>query len=335
MNKIIKNIILSLGISIVFIIVFSLFFNTELSKFSNVNLTFVAIAIIILILKITVQGTRFYFILRTCNIVNIKIGESTLIRIASEFISLITPSYFGGEILKISWLKTKKVSVGKAVSLSFIEILFDVIIGSSIAIITGIYITLFFSLTYGIIITGISLIIILIYTLLIILTIKHKLPTPNIIKRIIRRILGEKKGTKIIRRIAYEKGSYYKNIKEFKKVMKLKNVIALTIMTLIIKSLLGMMLVSVFLALHSNIELILSLAAANISVTIGSIPITPGGSGIMELSSNAVIQSVLGNTYWNMIILWRIIYYYGGLIITGIALSIIIIKRNKLYNRIK
>jgi hypothetical protein len=58
-------------------------------------------------------------------------------RIAGEFVTQTTPSFIGGEIVRIAWLIKNGVSAGKAAWVATAEIIADVFVGSILAFIAG------------------------------------------------------------------------------------------------------------------------------------------------------------------------------------------------------
>jgi hypothetical protein len=59
-------------------------------------------------------------------------------RIGGEFVTQTTPSFIGGEIVRIAWLVKNGVSTGKAAWVATAEIIADVFVGSILAFIAGV-----------------------------------------------------------------------------------------------------------------------------------------------------------------------------------------------------
>ena len=56
-------------------------------------------------------------------------------RLAGEFVTQTTPSYVGGELVRIAWLSRDGVPPGKAAWVTTMEIIADVFVGAVLAFI--------------------------------------------------------------------------------------------------------------------------------------------------------------------------------------------------------
>src|ERR671921_741614 len=88
--------------------------------------------------RIFLQAVRFYYFVRKF----IGDGVSSFwkiiyARLAGEFVTQTTPSYVGGELVRIAFLTKNNVSAGKAAWVTTMEIIADVFVGTILAFIAG------------------------------------------------------------------------------------------------------------------------------------------------------------------------------------------------------
>ena len=91
--------------------------------------------------------------------------------------------------------------------------------------------------------------------------------------------------------------------------------------------LIGLSLWIVLSAADVKIDLLSSTLVAYGGVTMSAIPISIGGSGVMELAVQLYLSSVFGFSSWAGIVMWRIASFQFLLVITGIAFVLLILRR--------
>ncbi len=88
--------------------------------------------------KIMIQAFRFkYFIKNFIGYDVASTGRTVSARLAGEFVTQTTPSYVGGEFVRIAWLSKNGVAPGKAAWVTTMEIIADVFVSSMLAFIAG------------------------------------------------------------------------------------------------------------------------------------------------------------------------------------------------------
>ncbi|HEX5893088.1 MAG TPA: lysylphosphatidylglycerol synthase domain-containing protein, partial [Nitrososphaeraceae archaeon] len=111
MNWKLIGILISL-LPLLFLFIFS---PVSVTEIFSVGLVPFIISVIFSLTKVFLQAFRFkYFVDK---FLNYKIGSSfnlISVRIGSEFVTNTTPSYIGGEIVRIAWLTKNKVPAGIA-----------------------------------------------------------------------------------------------------------------------------------------------------------------------------------------------------------------------------
>mgnify|MGYP001186774542 CR=1 FL=1 len=118
---------IGITVSLTIMVTYSFLLGVEFSDVLRIGLLGFILAGILNVSRLIVQGLRFHILVKAFGgEINCAIHESVLTRIASEFIALISPSYFGGEALRVAWLKSKGVDIGRAAWTSFTELFLDV-----------------------------------------------------------------------------------------------------------------------------------------------------------------------------------------------------------------
>ena len=88
--------------------------------------------------RILLQAYRFRYFINHFIGPNYSTTLKTMnARIAGEFVTQTTPSFIGGEIVRIAWLIKNGVSAGRAAWVATAEIIADVFVGSILAFIAG------------------------------------------------------------------------------------------------------------------------------------------------------------------------------------------------------
>ncbi len=88
--------------------------------------------------RIMLQAFRFKYFIREFIGRDISSTASTIsARLAGEYETQTTPSYVGGELVRIAWLTKKGVPAGKAAWLATMEIIADVLVGTMLGFVAG------------------------------------------------------------------------------------------------------------------------------------------------------------------------------------------------------
>ncbi len=88
--------------------------------------------------KIFLQAIRFYYFIRKFIGKDVSsFWKICFARLAGEFVTQTTPSYIGGELVRIAFLTKNNVPAGKAAWVTTMEIIADVFVGTILAFIAG------------------------------------------------------------------------------------------------------------------------------------------------------------------------------------------------------
>ncbi len=290
------------------------------------------------ITKMMLQALRFkYFIRRFLGYDVASTGKTVAARLAGEFVTQTTPSYIGGEFVRIAWLSRNGVSPGKAAWVATMEIIADVFVGSVLAFIAGAL-----AIYRGGSVVGIAVILVTIPTFavwlsLVLFSAKRTLRLPSFSQKIAEKFLSKKRAENLINTantaIADLCNMSRENFNSKKSVTTFAVGIAITVAAFVFQGLSFMVLAD---AVESRIGLFDSLMATSASTAVANLPITIGGSGLAELGIWAYLANLSGipnladvvkDSQLSVIIAWRIATYHVPLVLAWIALMKITVRK--------
>jgi glycosyltransferase 2 family protein len=281
--------------------------------------------------KIMLQAYRFkYFIKNFIGYDVSSTGKTISARLAGEFVTQTTPSYIGGEFVRIAWLSKNGVAPGKAAWVTTMEIIADVFVASMLAFIAG-----SLAIYRGGTVVGIAVILITIPTFgvwlaLLIFSAKRNLRLPRIAERLIARFMQREKADRLITSANSAIADLCKmsreNFNSPKAIRTFAIGMAITFVAFVFQGISFLVLAN---AVETKIGLFDSVMATSASTALANLPITIGGSGLAELGIWAYISNLSGipdigtitsDSQLNVIIAWRIATYHVPLVIMWIAL---------------
>jgi glycosyltransferase 2 family protein len=290
------------------------------------------------IMKMMLQALRFkYFIRRFLGYDVASTGKTVAARLAGEFVTQTTPSYVGGEFVRIAWLSRNGVPAGKAAWVATMEIIADVFVGSVLAFIAGAL-----AIYRGGSVVGIAVILVTIPTFavwlsLVLFSAKRTLRLPSFSQRIAEKFLSKKRADNLINTANAAIADLCKmsreNFNSRKSINTFAIGIAITVIAFVFQGLSFMVLAN---AVESRIGFFDSLMATSASTAVANLPVTIGGSGLAELGIWAYLanlsgipnlQDVVKDSHLNVIIAWRIATYHVPLVLTWIALMKITVPK--------
>lgn len=335
--------LLAIPVSIVPLLIMFLFTHVSISDIFAVGLMPFTTSVVSVMGKIMLQAFRFkYFITEFIGPDVSSTGKIITARLAGEFVTQTTPSYVGGELVRIAFLTKNGVPVGRAAWVTTMEIIADVFVGTTLAFIAGAV-----AIYNGGDFIGFTVILVAIPTLafwlsLLVFSAKRNLHLPFFSKKILRKMMSKDKADGMIdsanNAIADLCKMSRENFNSVKAVKVFVLGIALTLAAFLLQGLSFMVLAN---AVGSHIGFLGSLLATSASTVLSTLPITIGGSGLAELGIWAYISNlngipslkdVLNNSQLSVIIAWRIASYHIPLIIMWIALMRLTIGKVTLQN---
>lgn len=316
-----RTVLAGVSLSVASIVLYVIILGIKPSDIASVGYRAFIAASLLALLKLLVQGVRFHIIARQLHASHpIPAHRSILMRISSEFVSMVTPAYIGGETLRVAWLTKNGIQGGQAIWAVYLEILNDVVAGTIIAIIAGIY-----AVQKGVYLTGALVLVIsggilFFYILVTILSIKKLIRVPSFLMPLARRAVGAKRVKMLEELIETTSASYDEAASNLLGYSSLKAVLLVSILTILIVVLAGFVFWVIASASGLQVDPFLSILSVYVSITIGSLPITIGGSGLSEIGISLFASSVLGSVAWASILVWRIASYHVPLAFSSIVL---------------
>ena len=281
--------------------------------------------------RVMLQAFRFEYFIRAFIGRNVSsVGSAISARLAGEFVTQTTPSFIGGEVVRIAFLTKNGVPAGRAAWVTTMEIIADVLVGTMLAFIAGAI-----AIYNGGGFIGITVILVAIPTLifwlsLVILSAKRNLCLPLFVVKLLKRFISREKAEKITNSTNIALTDLCNMSREnfsSNQVVRIFVIgIGITFVAFVLQGISFMVLAN---AVGLDIGLFESLLATSASTAISTIPITIGGSGLAELGIWAYISRLNGipslsglamSSQLNVVIAWRIASYHVPLLIMWVAL---------------
>lgn len=323
--------ILAIPISIVpFVILFATANVSPQDVFAVGLVPFVASAAAA-VARVMLQAYRFkYFVRKFIGHDISSTGKTMSARLAGEFVTSTTPSYVGGEFVRIAWMSKQGVPIGKAAWIATMEIIADVFAVTILGFIAGAV-----AIYNGGTIIGITVILISLPTFgfwlfLVLYSAKRNMQIPQFIRKLMVRFLKQEKADHFSSQANKALADLCTMSREnFGSQKMLKPFIAGLGITFLSFLAFGISFLVLAGTVDSRIGLSDSLLAVSASNVVANLPITIGGSGLAELGIWAYISNlssipdfsaIAQDSKLNVIIAWRIASYHVPLAIFWIAL---------------
>jgi len=281
--------------------------------------------------RIMLQALRFDYFIRKFIGPNVSsTGKIISARLAGEFITQTTPSYVGGEIVRIAFLTKNGVPAGNAAWITTMEIIADVFVGTILAFIAGAL-----AIYKGGDFIGIAVILVAVPTfvfwlLLVVFSAKRTLRLPSFSLKVLQKFIAKQKAERLINTTNTAIIDLCKMSRQnFNSVRAVKIFavgIAITFMAFLLQGASFLILAN---AVGFRLGVFDSLMATSASTALSTLPITIGGSGLAELGIWAYTShftgipsfaNVVNDSHLSLIIAWRIASYHVPLLIMWVAL---------------
>lgn len=294
--------------------------------------------------KVLLQAYRFRYYIHKFLGHDVSSFSTTIsARLGSEFVSQTTPSYIGGEIVRVAWLTRRGVPAGRAAWITTIEIISDVFVGTILGIISGVFAIVNGGYLIGTIVILLSIPTLTFWFLLMFFSAKRNLKLPNFIEKIIERIFRGERGRNLVtstnKAIADLCQMSRENFK-FSSLAVIKTFvigIAITVVAFVLQGVSFMVLVNAVGNGIPPISIFDSLMATSASTVLATLPITLGGSGLAELGIWAYVANLnsipsltdlVTDSHLSVIVVWRIASYHVPLVVMWIALMKLTINKD-------
>ena len=297
-------------------------------------------------IRILLQAYRFRYFINHFIGPNYSTTLKTMnARIAGEFVTQTTPSFIGGEIVRIAWLIKNGVTAGKAAWVATAEIIADVFVGSILAFIAGAVAILSGGSFIGILVILVAIPTFGFWFIVVVLSANRNIQLPNFAMKLLKRFLSKERSERLINSTNIALADLCKmsreNFTSFNSVKVLSVGMAITFVAFVFQGISFLVLAQ---AVGQDVGFFQSFMATSASTALSTLPITIGGSGLAELGVWAYITNissipnftdVLNSSQLSVIIAWRIATYHVPLVIMWIALMRITIGKDSIANQIK
>jgi uncharacterized membrane protein YbhN (UPF0104 family) len=313
------------------VILLFIFSPVSVTDIFSVGIAPFIMAVLFSLAKVFLQAYRFkYFVDK---FLGYKVSSSfklISVRVGSEFVTNTTPSYIGGEIVRIAWLNKHKVPAGIAAWITTMEIIADVFVGTILALFAGIIALYNGAILIGTIIILISSFIFGFWLIVVILSAHYNIQLPKVLTKLVRRFLSKERSDKIINYTNSAISDLCTMSREnFNSRRTIKIFFVGMVLTFFAFACLGASFLVLGGLIESDLGLYDSILATAASTELGSLPITVGGSGLTELGLWAYVSGlnnlpslneVLKDSHLDVIISWRIASYHIPLMIMWLVL---------------
>jgi hypothetical protein len=242
----------------------------------------------------------------------------SLARTGSEFVSLSTPATSMGVFIRTAWLSGKGVDGGTALWIGYFELLMEIYVGGSLALVAAVIAILKGSVVLGSTILLIALVLIAGYTIVFVIPAVKIVKVPRRLFSIAAFLVGGPRATAIYLRAVIGSLNFSLSARAIVSRKSLPVVVKALGLTILEDLLAGVALWIVLTSAGLKIDPFSATFAAYGVVAIAQIPVSIGGAGLTELSTQAYLTSVYGFSSWAAVVLWRIATYQVLLAITGI-----------------
>lgn len=317
-----------------------LFTPVSLNDVLSVGVIPFVLSFIATMVRIFLQAVRFYYFVRKFIGKNVSsFWKIIYARLAGEFVTQTTPSYIGGELVRIAFLTKSGVPAGRAAWVTTMEIIADVFVGTILAFIAG-----FIAISNGSILIGLIVISIAAPTFgfwffILIYSAKKNIQLPDFSLKLARKFVSDQKAQRGINSVNKALNDLCvmsrENFGSFKAVKIFSVGIAITLVAFVFHGISFLVLTH---SVDTYIGLFISFMASSSSTILGTLPITIGGSGLAEwglwgyinhLNDFSQIGNIIhDNDQLNVIIAWRIASYYIPLVVMWIALMRLTLRTN-------
>jgi glycosyltransferase 2 family protein len=324
--------LLALPVSIVPFVIIAVTFNVSIENLLAVGIIPFAGAAVAMACKLFTQGLKFnYLVKKFLGPVDVN-WKTISVRIGSEFVTSTTPSFVGGELVRILWLNKKGVPVGKASWVTIIEIVTEVLVAGIFAITAAAFSFVYGAYIVGFAILAVSLPVTGVWSTLFFLSSKRTFQVPRWVYRIATRV-GKERSQKSIGKVNLWMKEICDMSRQTLHNQQIKKAFAVSmIISIFTWSFYGLSFMIIANGAGYVIDFFHALMATMASNAIGNLPVTIGGSGLTEFGIWAYLGHLNTLTFattknslqWNIVIAWRIATYHVGLVISWLFLMRIV-----------
>jgi uncharacterized protein (TIRG00374 family) len=267
--------------------------------------------------KLLLQGVKFHYIINKFNGSLESLWRTIFVRIGSEFVTLTTPMFVGGEVVRIYWMNKRGISTAKASWIGIFEIVTEVLAAGFLSIAAGLFAILNGYTIIGIVVLATASPIIGMWVGLFILSAKKTFQVPRVLSNLIIKFRKEK-GLHYIEKTNQWMNDICTMSRENLRSKEAKKAFVVSLMISFVSWVVfGISFMLISAGTENTIHAVESIFAVMAGNAIGNLPITVGGSGLTEFGVWAYLNHLndfklelpKNSVDWNTIIAWRIATY--------------------------
>ena len=258
-----------------------------------------------------------------------ELSGLSLSRPASEFVSLSTPATSMGVFIRTAWLTGKGVDGGTALWIGYFEVLMEIYVGGSLALVAAAYAFLRGAVAIGSTILIVTLVLVAGYTAIFIIPALRNIKVPHRLFSVAAFLVGGPKATALYLRAVIGSLNFSLSAHAILTRKNLPLVVKAVGLTFVEDILAGTALWIVLSSSGLKLDPFSTTFVAYGVVAIAQIPVTIGGAGITELTMQAYLTSVFHFSSWPAVVLWRIATYQVLLVVTGVVFGVYVRKATK------
>ena len=329
MKGLLRKALIGVLVSLIVLLLITVFFGIRLSDVSAVGLDAFLFSCLLSVGSLLARGARFPIILRRYH-GGLRVGffKALLVRLGSEFIALVSFAYVGDEVFRLGWLTRKGVDSGYAAWIAYMEIFFDVLIGTALSLISAAFLLVHGAMLIGGATAAIAGVTLVLHLVFLTYSVKHVFHLPSIVHRLLKYLPGSL-GERIYKAVD-------ETLTEFSIVAQ--SVVGERNLGLILANILLTLLGALFLAgslqvllnaVGIGVDLLVAMVIVFASVALSTLPVTIGGSGLSEVGAAFSALAFYSENPWGAVVAWRIATYHIPLLLCGLAMAIVLAEFGK------
>lgn len=287
--------------------------------------------------KLAIQGAKFAYIARSYIPSPGSVASLMGVRVGSEFIKFTTPMFVGAEVAVIYWLHKRGVPASRASWVAIMDIVTEVMAAGAISIVAGVIALAAGAYALAALILGTSVAITGVWTALFFLSSRRVFGVPRVLARAALAV-GGGRAERYVEQANSWMGEVCAMSREHMGSAHARRVFGVSLAASLASwAMYGVSFAAITVGLSHGVGVIDSIMAVMGANAVGNLPITVGGSGIVELGVASYLDAVgsagwaaLGGALeWSSVIGWRIATYYVPIAITWILLVRFALARYK------
>ena len=320
------------------IILIAIRFDIDIIDVFTISAVPIVFAASLLFLKLVISGLKFSYIVRSNLGKFDSIWRMTGVRIGSEFIKFTTPMFIGAEFVVIYWLHKKNVPTPKALWIAILDIVTEVLAGGVLSIAAGLFALYSGAYLIATVILATSISITTLWVVLFFLSSTHTFQLPGVFAFILRKTLKTKSEKYIKETNKWMSDVCHMSRENLHKSSSKKIFVNSFFMSLAAWLCYGLSFLIIAVGIGYDVSILDSIMSVMGANAIANLPITVGGSGLVEFGVIAYLndlnpfdpQIAENAAGWNAVVAWRIATYYIPIAITWLFLmKLALVRYNK------